>query len=130
MPSYLLDTDAFLWWLWRDPRLGPVAHSIIDSRENEVYVSAVSFYEISYKANRRRLERETPVDLETAAAADGFERLELSPSHAERAGWLPLRHRDPFDRMLAAQAIANGLTLVTSDAQMAGFGIPVLAARH
>ena len=125
---FLLDTHTFLWWHWNAPELGPLARSVIQRPGNAIFVSAVSNYEMAYERNRGRLE--APENLTDYLIRAGFLPLPLSLRHAEEAGRLPLSHRDPFDRMLAAQAMVEGLILITNDSAMRGFGVSILPARR
>jgi PIN domain nuclease of toxin-antitoxin system len=122
----LLDTNAFIWWIDDSRRLHAPARDAIRSPENEVVVSAVSAWEIALKVRLRKLRFDADVVEQTDV--NDFERLEITFEHASAAGALPLHHRDPFDRMLAAQARHEGLTLVTDDPVFARYGVPVLAA--
>ncbi len=126
----LLDTHALLWVAEGGGHLQSNTFNAINDLGNEVYVSAVSVWEIAIKLTSGRL---PPVpDLEIvleAVARYGFAELRVSFQHAELAGNLPLHHRDPFDRMLIAQAQAEGLTLVTDDSQISRYEVPLMAAR-
>lgn len=122
----LLDTHVLLWWLFGLPRLGDTARTAIVSPGNDVHVSSVTGYEIRFKKALGKLD--APDDLRERLATDGFRDLPLTMAHAADAGDLPVHHRDPFDRMLVAQARAEGLTLVTSDRQLSAYDVPVLYA--
>lgn len=118
----LLDTHTFLWWLSDWDRIAEPARKAIADPKNEVFVSAVSGWEIGIKKAKGRLA--TPDSLVAIVEEKRFEHLPLTFAHAERAAALPSRHRDPFDRMLVAQAQAEGMTLVTRDSR-----IPLYAVR-
>ena len=126
----LLDTHALLWVAEGGWRLQSNTFNVINDLSNEVYVSAVSIWEIAIKLTSGRL---PPVpDLEIvleAAERYGFRELHVSFHHAEVAGNLPPHHRDPFDRMLIAQAQAEGLTLVTDDSLITLYDVPIMPAR-
>lgn len=124
----LLDTHSLLWWIWHSPELGPIASTAIEDAENEIFVSPVSIYEISYKRTAGRLE--APEDLQRTMSDLGFVGLPVTNAHAERAGLLPIGHRDPFDRLLVAQAISEGLVLITADADIQRYDVPLLDARR
>jgi PIN domain nuclease of toxin-antitoxin system len=126
MRRLLLDTHALLWWLADDPRLGPHARQLIQDERNEVFVSAASAWEISIKKAMGKLK--APDDLDGIVEEEGFDTLPISFFHGERAGELPPLHRDPFDRMLVAQAQAEGLDLVTGDAMLGRYGVKVVDA--
>jgi len=109
----LVDTHVFLWWRGDDPRLGEVERQAIRYGQNDVFLSAASIWEIAVKHSLGRLEIPEPAS--AAAVRLGFEPLPISFAHAEATTLLPPLHRDPFDRMLVAQARTEGLTLVTRD---------------
>ena len=112
----LLDTHALLWWATLDRRLSSKAKKAIARQESEVYVSAASAWEIATKSRLGKLD--WPVEAGSVrdyVIAQGFRPLPISIEHAERAGQLPIEHRDPFDRMLIAQAQAEDLLLVSNE---------------
>ncbi len=109
----LLDTHAFLWWMADDPRLGPAARAAIRNPENGVYLSAASVWEMHIKVALGRLR--VPEPASTAARRLGLEPLDVNWAHAEASAALPPLHKDPFDRLLIAQAQIESLTLVTND---------------
>lgn len=122
----LLDTHTLLWFLGEPDTLSPGARrAIVDA--DVVGVSAASFWEVSTKITRGRL-RVPSDDLLGEVRDWGFETLALTPDHAWAAGALPLHHRDPFDRMLVAQAQLEGLTIVTRDPAIARYQVAVLPA--
>ena len=130
MPNYLLDTNALLWLLWDSPRLGRAARGVIAAEGNLIFVSPVSIYEISYLSRMGRLEQPVPDNLEAEVARRRFTALDLTAFHAEQAGRLQLHHKDPFDRILVAQALEEGLILITSDAELLRYSVPTLNARR
>jgi PIN domain nuclease of toxin-antitoxin system len=109
----LLDTHAFLWWCADDPRLGAVEREAIRDGQNDVFLSAASVWEMTIKQALGRLEAPEPPS--AAVARLGMGRLPVQFEHAEATALLPPLHRDPFDRLLVAQARIEGLTLVTRD---------------
>ena len=120
-----MDTHAFLWWLAGNPRLPEAAQDVIDDPDNDVLVSAASAWEIT---TRHRLGKLPGADIVasdvTAAIEDhGFQPLAITVAHAERAGRLPGSHRDPFDRMLIAQALAHDLPLVSNESLFDRYGV-------
>ena len=121
MQRSLLDTHVFLWWLSDDPQLGKPAREAIMDERNEVYVSAVSGLEIAIKRAVGKLE--APDNLDAMVEEMGFLHLPITFFHGEQAGSLPPHHRDPFDRMLVAQAQAEGLTIVTGDVHIPLYGV-------
>ncbi|MDQ6773176.1 MAG: type II toxin-antitoxin system VapC family toxin [Candidatus Dormibacteraeota bacterium] len=121
----LLDTHVLLWWLADDPSLDVEARRAIASGDAEVSVSAASAWEIAIKKALGKLQ--APDDLAAQLEHHRFLGLPITIAHALAAGRLPPHHADPFDRMLVAQAIAEGLTIVTRDARIAAYGVTVLA---
>jgi PIN domain nuclease of toxin-antitoxin system len=109
----LLDTHAFLWWDQRNPTLNAIARAAIEVARNNIFISAASVWEIAIK--RRRGKLRFPGSISAAVAANGFLVLPVLPLEAEAAGDLPWPHRDPFDRLLVAQAMHRGLVFVTGD---------------
>ena len=121
----LLDSHAFLWWLIDSPRLSDFARQAIAAETNEVLVSAVTAWEITTKHRLGRLPGVEPVALDIAGtiASQGFDELAITVADAARAGALPGPHRDPFDRMLVAQALSGNLALVSIDSVMDQYGV-------
>jgi len=113
----LLDTHAFLWWLEGDRRVSRKMRALIADEDAEVFLSAASVWEITTKARLGKLPRAlaVAVDVPAAMASQGFVPLSITAGHAQRAGSLPGPHRDPFDRMLIAQADLEGLPIVSMD---------------
>jgi PIN domain nuclease of toxin-antitoxin system len=126
----LLDTHVMLWALLRPRELAKNAASALRSAENDVFVSAASAWEVAIKsaAGKLRLPGAPEEWLPGALRLTGFEPLDIRIEHALAAGALPDVHRDPFDRLLVAQAMAEGLIVVTRDPRIAEYGTPVLAA--
>lgn len=123
----LLDTHALLWALDTPARLRPTTRAALEDPANTVLVSAASAWEISIKQALGRLE--FPLARFDALLAEaGFTPLPINTAHAVTAGQLPPHHRDPFDRMLVAQALREDAVLVTDDAAMGPYGVPCLAA--
>ena len=121
----LLDTHALLWWL-ADEGLTTRARDAIADPANVVVVSAASAWEISIKKALGKLA--APDDLEQQVHAGGFLPLPISIAHGVAAGQLARHHEDPFDRMLIAQASAEGLTIVTRDKRFNEYGVALLPA--
>lgn len=115
-----------LWALADDPLLKPEARSEIVDSDNDVLVSAASVWEISIKRTLGKLR--APGDLLRQIEMSGLEPLPITLAHADAAGALPRHHDDPFDRMLVAQVVSEGLTLVTRDPGIAAYRIPILSA--
>jgi len=121
----LLDTHALLWWLADDPSLPVAARKLIGRGENEILVSAASAWEISTKVRLGRLPgaEELTADFGAYLARERFVELPISADHAIRAGLLPGAHKDPFDRMLAAQSQAESLPIVSDDTVFDAYGV-------
>jgi PIN domain nuclease of toxin-antitoxin system len=121
----LLDTHALIWWVIDDPALSKMAWDAIGDPANEVLASAVSAWEIATKHRIGKLPHAGPLaqDFVGSIAAEGFVGLSISVSEGEAAGRLPGPHRDPFDRMLIAQAQAERLTLVSNERLFDRYGV-------
>ncbi len=119
----LLDTHVLLWWL-ADEGLTPQSRDAIADPENLVMVSAASAWEISIKKALGKLS--APDDLEQQVDESGFAALPISIVHGLAAGRLPRHHDDPFDRMLIAQALEEGLTLVTHDKRFTDYDVALM----
>ena len=122
--SLLLDTHVVLWWLTDDPTLSDYIKDQLD-HEPDVYVSAATVWEVAIKQAMGKLKE--PADLPERIRDSGFRELPITSEHAIAAGRLPLIHRDPFDRMLVAQAQRENLTLVTKDPHILEYPVSVLA---
>lgn len=122
----LLDTHTFLWWNIGGGTLGVNAREAIADPENVVFVSAATAWEIATKRQTGKLE--APGDIAGWIRENDFAELEISVEHATLSAELPQHHRDPFDRMLVAQAKIAGLTLVSSDSDIAKYDVETLDA--
>lgn len=121
----LLDTHAFLWWLAGSERLSRSAKQAIADEANEILISAASAWEIATKCRLGKLSSAELValDISGTIADQGFEELAISVDDAARAGALPGPHRDPFDRMLIAQALARNLVLISIERCFDPYGV-------
>jgi PIN domain nuclease of toxin-antitoxin system len=121
----LLDTHALLWWLLNDEALSRVARQAIADEENDVFVSAVSAWEITTKRRIGKLPSAALVaaDVAFAVASEGFAELPVTIRDGQIAGGLPAIHKDPFDRMLIAQAVNQDLVLVSNEALFNAYGV-------
>ncbi len=119
----LVDTHALLWWLADDPSLSPAAREAIANPTSEPLVSAASVWEIAIKRSLGKLT--APDDLPDRIADEGFTWLPITAQHAWQVRDLPIHHGDPFDRILVAQAVIEGLPVVTTDARFAEYGVDV-----
>ena len=126
MKRLLLDTPVLLWWLADDPKLGTNARVDISDGRNEIYVSAASSWEISIKKRNGKLKG--PDNIDTIVEQERFIKLPIALVHGEVAGQLPDHHKDPFDRMLIAQAQNEGLTILTADEKFRKYDAGVVMA--
>lgn len=124
----LLDTHALLWWLVDDRHLPRTAHDAIADGSNSIFVSAASAWEITTKHRIGKLTgaSEIVADFDTVILGEGFRELSISVKHGRAAGMLPSLHRDPFDRMLIAQAMIEGMILVSNEQLFDSYGVPRL----
>jgi PIN domain nuclease of toxin-antitoxin system len=123
----LLDSHVVLWWLDGDRKLSPAVHTAIEETAEEVLVSAATVWELEIK--RAKGDLSAPLDLIAQVEDDGFLYLDITAEHGLDAARLPRHHGDPFDRVLVAQAQAEGAVLVTDDAQLREYAVPVMPAR-
>ena len=126
MARFLVDTRVLLWWLMDHPSLGASARQAIADAQNVVFVSAASGWEVAVKRTLGKLQ--APDDLETRIGEQGFASLSITFRHAEQAGGLPLLHRDPFDRVLIAQAQVEDLILITNDDRIKQYDVRTLGS--
>lgn len=121
----LLDTHAFLWFVQNDPNLSRPALEAISDRDKEVRLSPASYWEIGIKVQLGKYRLNMPLAgfIEKAIELYGFTILPIEPRHAEMVAKLPRHHRDPFDRLLIAQAMVEGLTVISADAAMDAYPI-------
>ncbi len=121
----LLDTHAFLWWLGNDPSLSADARSAVADPASTVLVSAATAWEITTKYRLGKLPGAMLVARDVAAdvAAEGFLELPITVAHAQQAGALQGAHKDPFDRILIAQALVEGLALVSNERLFDVYGV-------
>lgn len=127
MTDYLFDTHALVWWWTGDKALPAGVTQHVSDQRNAVFVSAVSAWEIATKCRIGKWQAAVPVfeNFDELAVADGFIELSVSVANGLLAGSLPGDHRDPFDRMIAAQAICDDLTVITRDPALAALGCKV-----
>jgi len=125
---FLTDTHAMLWWLRDDPRLSRRARTLFGDGSNDILWSMASSWEIALKVATGKLDLERPIarlyaDLVTE---QGVTVLSIGHEHCTRVAELPLRHRDPFDRMLVAQAQEERVPILTADPKIAAYGVDVI----
>ena len=123
--NLLLDTHTLLWWLDDNPALGESARLAIGDPDNLVFVSSVNIWEIVIKKAIGKLS--IPDDFKDVLAEQPFHYLDMTADHAFKVGELHLHHRDPFDRLLIAQCLVDGLTLVTGDSDIKKYDVAVLS---
>lgn len=121
----LLDTHAVLWWLEDHPRLGQHARTLLGDPDNDVLVSVVSLWEIVIKSRVGKLTADLK-DVSDGITQDGFARLDVKLAHLTALAGLPMHHRDPFDHLLIAQALAEGAQLVSSDRVIRRYAVQVV----
>lgn len=121
----LLDTHALLWWAFGATELSPRARAVIEERSNTVLVSSASAWEIATKYRLGRLPEASVLvqDMPGWFTRAGLTELPITVAHAQRAGTLPSEHRDPFDRMLAAQSLLEDVALITRDPVFVELGV-------
>lgn len=126
--SFLLDTHVFLWWITAAPELSPAAREVLAPGRNRLVWSAASSWEVAIKFALGRLPLPLPPGrlLPEHLARNRVEGLPVLDAHAWRVAELPVHHRDPFDRLLVAQAQVEGLTIVSADAQLRAYDVPVI----
>ncbi len=123
--NYLLDTHTFLWWVNNDKQLSSTSESIIREGSNRIFISLASQWEIGIKTSINRLE--FPMDqLESTIDHNGFEDLAITSRHIIETTQLPMHHRDPFDRMLIAQARIESLTLISKDTLFPNYDVALI----
>lgn len=124
----LLDTHALIWWLFDDPKLPTTARETISNPHHEVLVSSASAWEVATKHRLGKLPEagDLPDRFEHYVSAARFRELPVSVPHALAAGRLPGPHKDPFDRMLIAQALGERIGVVTADPIFASYGATVI----
>ncbi|ACC84368.1 type II toxin-antitoxin system VapC family toxin [Nostoc punctiforme] len=123
--SFLLDTHILLWFLENDSKLSDRVREVITNPENLIFVSAISAWEISIKQSLGKLI--SPGNLEEALRFSRFEILSMTLTHGIKVADLPLHHKDPFDRMLIAQALVEGLTIITVDQKLKFYDVPLFS---
>lgn len=122
----LIDSHILLWWLTDDPRLKTSAAAAIRDEDNEVLVSIATLWELRTKESTGKLK--LPIDFPRVLRGEGFGLHAITMEHTERLATLPLHHRDPFDRMLIAQAMTDGLALLSHDGHFAAYDVDLIDA--
>ena len=120
----LLDANAFVWWVTDSPRLTTTCRDAIVDATNEVVVGVGALWELAIKRSLQRLH--FPFDFETVLHDENFQVLPISFAHLRALDGLPRHHRDPFDRLLIAQALTEGVPIATSDRRFVAYGVQVV----
>lgn len=126
LKKFLIDTHIFIWAMDNSPRLTKIIKDLISNPKNEVYLSVVSIWEIMIKRSSGNLK--TPAKIIEGIKAAGFDILPIEAEHALALEQLPDYHKDPFDRMLIAQARSENMVLITSDSKIWKYGQKILKA--
>jgi PIN domain nuclease of toxin-antitoxin system len=123
--NLLLDTHALIWWAANDPRLIARARTLVSDPNNNVRVSAASAWECAVKVQNGKLPQAAPLVAAFRPTIEraGFQMLDIALEHALAAGALPRHHGDPWDRMLIAQALAEGMAIVSKDKELDRYGV-------
>lgn len=121
----LLDTHTLLWWLANDPKLSAPARAAIANPRNDCFVSLASCWELAIKASLGRIRLAKPVErfIPDELAANDFQLLPIDFKHVAKVESLPFHHRDPFDRLLAVQALTEKMALVSADEAFDAYGV-------
>jgi len=121
----LLDTHVFLWWVEDAPALSHKARKVIVDSENQCFLSLVSIWEMAIKLSLGKLKLPDAIErfIPEQLAANGFSQLQIDFRHVARVAALTFHHRDPFDRLLVAQAIEEKLPVITADPLFAKYGV-------
>ncbi len=124
----LLDTHTFLWWITDNPKLSSRVRKIIGDGKNELFLSAASGWEIAIKAQlgRIKIPNKPEIFISEQMVINAIQGLPIQISHAVHVYNLPTHHRDPFDRMLVAQAQLEGLPILTNDPQISQYTVKVI----
>jgi len=124
---WLLDTNAFLWFILNDPKLSPAARAIIVDPSHEIEISPASYWEIAIKISLKKyaLPGSFQPLMEGQIAANDFHILQILPAHAAQVAMLgyPTKHKDPFDRLIVAQARVEVIPVISADADLDAYGI-------
>ncbi len=121
----LLDTHAFLWFVLDDPQLSAPAQGLINDPANDVFISPATYWEIAIKVGLGKLDLHAPYDdfMHRGIRGNDFEILPIEPKHTSVLTTLPRHHKDPFDRLLVAQALTEAVPLVSADTPLDAYGV-------
>ena len=120
----LIDSHALMWWFEAAPALSTAARAAIADPTNEVLISTAALWELTIKSSSGKLA--LPADLETMVSSQGFAVLSIRFVHLRKFETLPRYHRDPFDRMMIAQALAEGIPIATNERAFAAYGVQIV----
>lgn len=122
----LIDTHAFLWFVLADPQLSKTAHGLIADKSNERFISPACYWEVAVKASVGKYNLTTPHEqfFQSAINTIGLTILPIEPKHTAIVAGLPFHHRDSFDRLLIAQALSEGVPIVSADRIIDSYGVP------
>lgn len=123
--QYLLDTHIFIWWMEQDKKLSKEIRVFLDDPEIPIFLSVASIWEITIKIGKKKLQLNT--DVEKGVLASGFTMLPITLPHVLEVQTLPHHHKDPFDRILVAQAKSEGLVLITDDPSIRRYEVKTIA---
>lgn len=128
MPRLLIDTHVFLWWVNDAPDLTATARLAISDADNECYLSIASCWEMAIKSSLGKLSLAKPLErfVSEQLRANNFTLLNIELRHAAKVEKLPFHHRDPYDRLLIAQAITEKLIIVAADSAFSAYGVKIL----
>lgn len=124
--SYLIDAHIFIWFMENNKKISPRIKTLLQNPSANVFISIASIWEMVIKQTKGQLK--IPKDIEGGIESSGLLILPIEISHVMETGKLPLHHKDPFDRMLIAQALAENLTLVTTDPKIWQYNLPLIKA--
>ncbi|MBF0461847.1 MAG: type II toxin-antitoxin system VapC family toxin [Magnetococcales bacterium] len=121
----LMDTHTFLWWVWEHPNLSDKTREVMTNPENDLFLSMASIWEMAIKISMGRLALTKSLDcfISDHMERNQFTLLDISIAHASRVVSLPFHHRDPFDRLLIAQAMEDGMPILSVDGSFDAYGI-------
>ena len=125
MKNILLDTHSFIWWIEDSPRLSTLAKKIVENLDNNCFFSLASCWELAIKSSMGRIKLTLPIRdfIPQHLAANDFKQLSISFRHVARVGSLDFHHRDPFDRLLAAQALEEKMLILSMDTIFDHYGV-------
>ncbi len=125
MQRYLLDTHALIWAVYQPEKLSEKVQAVIQDKASKIHVSAVTAFEIAqkYRLGKLSIAQSYAENFSGELVKDGFLQIDLTPDHARYAGIIPFEHRDPFDRMLIAQAQIEQMTLISNEKLFDQFGV-------